>query len=264
MRIEKFEACGNSFVVVGGLDTENDGSLFARRLCHPGLGVGGDGLIIVLPSKVADLAMRIFNPDGSEAEVCGNGLRCVAKYVVEGKPSMVRKIKVETLSGIREVEPGVDRGRCSWARVDMGVPLFEGRTEIDLGKERLKLNLVALGNPHAVHFTSQSLAEFPLLDIGPKVENMTPGRLNFEVARVISEERIQARVWERGVGETLSCGSGACAVACAARASGLAKGKIGVEFRGGVLEVEWDGKGSAMLSGPVRKIFCGELNEDIE
>jgi diaminopimelate epimerase len=123
---------------------------------------------------------------------------------------------------------------------------------------------VTLGNPHAVHFTSQSLAEFPLLDIGPKVENMTPGRLNFEVARVISEESIQARVWERGVGETLSCGSGACAVACAARASGLAKGKVGVEFRGGVLEVEWGDKGSATLSGPVRKIFCGEWNEDIE
>ena len=264
MRIGKFSACGNSFVVVGGLDAENDWSLLARRLCHPGFGVGGDGLITVLPSKVADFAMRIFNPDGSEAEVCGNGLRCVAKYVVEGKPFSGGKLKLETLSGIREVEPCVDRGRCSWARVDMGAPCFEGQTEIDLGKERLKLNLVALGNPHAVHFTSQMLTEFPLVDIGPKVENMTPGRLNFEVAKMMSERSIQVRVWERGVGETLSCGSGACAVACAARANGLAKGKIGVEFRGGMLEVEWDGKGSAMLSGPVRKIFCGEWNEDIE
>jgi diaminopimelate epimerase len=188
----------------------------------------------------------------------------VAKYVVEGKSFPGEKLKVETLSGIREVELCVEEGRCNWARVDMGSPVFNGQTEIDWGKERLRLSLVALGNPHAVHFTSQSVAEFPLASIGPKVENMTPGRVNFEVAKVISRRQIQVRVWERGVGETLSCGSGACAVACAAQASGLAEGKIGVEFKGGTLEVEWDGKGSVILGGPVRKIFCGEWNEDIK
>jgi diaminopimelate epimerase len=222
--------------------------------------------------------MRIFNPDGSEAEACGNGLRCFAKYVIERGIVSKTTLAVETLSGIRQVKASMSRGRVSRVEVSMGTPQFQPEQipisiEVDIipilnyplliGERKLALALLSMGNPHAVSFLSESVDNFPLTEIGPEVEknSLFPRRTNFEIARVLNGEKIEARIWERGVGETLACGSGACAVAVTAQLLGYVDKQVDITLPGGTLTVFWDRVGEVLLTGPVEEVFVGEWLE---
>lgn len=291
MKFAKLQATGNDFIVIEAdagqgfsLAGEKWGKL-AQAMCHRYLGIGGDGLIMVIPSSVADVGIRIFNSDGSEAEVCGNGLRCLVKYVVDRGKVNKLSLTVETVSGIRQVETFAERGKVIGARVNMGIPWFQpediplrlellkkGKGKINvpildypvsLAGRKLALSLVSMGNPHAVSFLSNSVADFPLAEIGPRVEthSLFPQRTNFEVARVVEQGRIEARVWERGVGETLSCGSGACAIAVISRLKGYTKDKVDIMLPGGILTIDWDGVGEIWLTGAVEEVFTGEWHK---
>lgn len=308
MKFSKLQATGNDFILVDARNMEQDWAKLAQIMCQRHFGVGADGLIVVQNSTIADLKMRVFNPDGSEAETSGNGLRCFAKYVIEKGITSYQltahsyQLRVETLSGIRKTKAHVAEGKVNRVEVSMGMPQFqperipiiltsptrygEGQTRatLSLSPERrgfekgeikqspvlnyqlttdsyqLSVSLLSMGNPHAVSFTSKPVADFPLAEIGPKVERhpIFPQRANFEIARVLSRGKIEARVWERGVGETLACGSGACAIAVAAQLLNHVDNKVDIILPGGVLTISWDRVGEVLLSGPVEETFTGE------
>jgi diaminopimelate epimerase len=277
MNFCKLQATGNDFILVNAMNMERNWAELAQTMCQHHFGIGADGLILVQDSTIADSKMRIFNPDGSEAEVCGNGLRCFAKYVIE-KGVSGHPLSVETLSGIRKVKAYMLGNKVNRVEVNMGMPQFQPqqiplKAEVDIipildyplvidGKE-LTLSLLSMGNPHAVSFSSQALTDFPLAELGPKVERHTifPQRTNFGVARVLSRAKIEARVWERGVGETLACGSGACAIAVAAQLLDYVDQQVDIILKGGTLTVSWDGVGEVLLAGPVKEVFRGEWLE---
>ncbi len=288
MDFTKLQSVGNDFVLVETSGTQCDWSQVATAICDRRLGVGADGLLLLLPSDSADFRMRMFNPDGSEAEACGNGLRCLVEYVVKMELADIEAqgISVETMAGIRKAKIYRAKNKPAKIQVSMGTPKFsakdipvvmeEGRAELlDIksmlgypvtveGRE-LPLNLVSIGNPHAVYFYQHSVSDFPLLQIGSKVEHLSifPNRVNFEVAKVVNRQRIEARVWERGAGETLACGSGACAVAVAAQLHGYIGDKVDIKLAGGILEVAWDGVGEIFLSAPAKIVFHGEWLSEV-
>ena len=284
MNFTKMQGSGNDFILLETEDTQRDWSQAAIAMCDRHFGVGSDGLILVLPSDKADFGMRMFDPDGSEAEACGNGILCLAKLVFE-KGLVSReadRISVETIAGIRKLKLNKKEGKLIISiQAGMGAPRF-GADDIPVvlepGSEKivylksmlsypvtldgtdLLLNFVSMGNPHAVYFSSQPVSDFPLSQLGPKVEHLAifPRRTNFEVARVINRQQIEVRVWERGVGETLACGSGACAVAVAAQLYGHVASKVDIKLPGGILQVAWDGRGEVLMSGPAEIVFTGE------
>ncbi len=282
MNFTKLQGAGNDFALVETADTARNWSHLAVSICNRHFGVGADGLILLMPSDRVDYKMRIFNADGSEAEACGNGLRCLVRYVLERGLVANRGAKellIETVAGIRKAKITEVVGRPAEIRVSLGVPKFAAKDipvleegsaglvdiksmlsyTVTVCSRKLKLNFVSMGNPHAIHFSSQLVASFPLAQLGPRVEHhkMFPKRTNFEVARVLSREQIEARVWERGVGETLACGSGAAAVAVAAQLNGLVDDRVTIELPGGTLEVVWDGISEVFLGGPAEMVFTG-------
>jgi diaminopimelate epimerase len=283
MKFTKMQGAGNDFVVIETGNGRRDWAKMAVAMCDRHYGIGADGLLLIQPSKVADFRMRIFNADGSEANACGNGIRCLVKYFVDNgmaKPK-ARRVSVETLAGVREAEFHKANGRVARVKIGMGQPKFgkkdipvsitpgEGKSvdiksmvqcTIAVEGRQLPLNLVSMGNPHAVYFSNQPVAEFPLSQIGPKIEHnkIFPRGVNFEVAQVVGRQQIEARVWEHGVGETLACGSGACAIMVAARLHSRIGNKGEVKLPGGMLEVEWDGSGEVLLTGPAETVFIGE------
>jgi len=283
MKFAKLQGAGNDFVLVETSDAERDWSQLAIAMCDRHFGVGADGLLLLSPSKIADFQMREFNPDGSESEACGNGLRCLVKYVLDTKlvNTGAREVSIATIPGVRRFQP--DKTGGTGIKVGMGIPRFaaedipvvmepgkRGLVDIKLitcpvtvaGKE-LALSLVSMGNPHAVYFQQNPVADFPLAQVALEVRQLPifPNEVNLEVARVVNRKQIEARVWERGVGETLACGSGACAIAVAAQLKDYTDHKVDIKFRGGTLEVEWDGAGEAFLSGPAEIVFTGEWSE---
>jgi diaminopimelate epimerase len=227
----------------------------------------------------------MFNPDGSEAEACGNGLRCLARYVLDRGlvNAKAQEISVETLAGIRKVRIHKAGDGAARIQVSMGEPKFGAKDipvviepdknfsptkpildyPITIRDRELSLSLVSIGNPHAVYFCQHPVSDFPLSQLGPEVEQLAifPNRVNFEVARVIDREQIEARVWERGVGETLACGSGACAVAVAAQILGYVDNPVDIKLPGGTLEVAWDRVGEVVLRGMAETVFTGEWPE---
>lgn len=286
MNFTKLQGAGNDFVLVETADTQREWSEVAIAICDRHFGVGADGLLLLLPSAKADFQMRIFDADGSEAEACGNGIRCLARYVFE--KGLVRsrddQILVETLAGIRKIklhkngdEPSVIQagmGEPKFAAADIPLVIKPGDSNIvdikstlsypvTVGGTDILLNLVSMGNPHAVCFWENPVADFPLARLGPKVERLAifPNKINFEIARVLGRQQIEARVWERGVGETLACGSGACAIMVTAQRQGYIGGKADIKLPGGVLKVEWDGAGEVFLNGPAEIVFSGEWPE---
>lgn len=283
MNFAKLQSTGNDFILLDARNMELDWPKLAQDMCHRHFGIGADGLILVMVSNSADLKMRMLNPDGSEAEVCGNGLRCFAKYVIERQIAQGPDLAVETLAGIRKVQAFVSQSKVKMARVNMGIPRFgaedipvvmdeqgEGMRQVDIMPildyslsvmmEELTVSFVSMGNPHAVSFISEQVADFSLSEIGPKVEKhrIFPERVNYEIARVVNRGAIEARVWERGVGETLSCGSGACAIAIIARLKGYIDDEVDIMLPGGSLTVSWDGVGEVCLIGLVEEVFVGE------
>ncbi len=283
MKFTKMHGAGNDFVVIETNAARHDWSRLATAMCHRHYGVGADGLLLLLPSRVADCHMRVFNSDGSEAQACGNGLRCLVKYLAD-KSSFehrVRGISVETAAGIRKASIQTTAGRKSRIRLGMGEPRFGEKDipvlidpeevnlvdiksmishTVSVDGEKLQLDLVSMGNAHAVYFLRDTVSDFPLLELGPQVEQhkMFPKGTNFEVARVINRKQIEARVWEEGVGETLACGSGACAITVAARLRGYVDNAVDIILPGGKLGVDWDGTGEVFLSGPAETVFSGE------
>jgi len=289
MKFSKLQATGNDFILVDTSTGPGEGAWgeVARAMCARHFGIGADGLILVQNSTIADLKMRILNSDGSEAEVSGNGLRCFAKYAIEkgltGKMSSRAELSnlylaIETLAGVRKVKAYMSGNKVNRVEVDMGLPRFQPeqvpvKIKVDIipildyalvinGKE-LTLAILSMGNPHAVSFLSQPIADFPLAEIGPKVEKhpIFSQRTNFEIASVLSREEIEARVWERGVGETLACGSGACAIAVAAQLLDYVEPQVDIILKGGTLTVSWDRVGEVLLTGPVEEVFTGEWFE---
>jgi len=289
MKFSKLQATGNDFIMVDTLTGpgEGDWGELARAMCDRHFGIGADGLILVQDSTIADLKMRIFNSDGSEAEVSGNGLRCFTRYAIEkglsGKMSSRveqgnRSLTIDTLSGVRKVKAYMSGNKVNRVEVNMGLPQFQPeqipvKVKVDIipilvyplviNGKKLNLSLLSMGNPHAVSFLSRPIADFPLAELGPKVERhpMFPQRTNFEVARVLSRGKIEARVWERSVGETLACGSGACAIAVAAQLLNYVEPQVDIIFKGGTLTISWDRVGEVLLAGPVEEVFTGEWLE---
>ena len=281
MKFTKMQGAGNDYIYIDAraMD-ENDWPRLSRSMSDRHFGIGGDGIILILESDVADLRMRMYNADGSGGEMCGNGIRCFAKYAIErGIVSAAADgIEVETLAGIRSVVP-VYSGDCiTGARVAMGkaglnpddLPVNLDSAQgygkgpvvnypLTLGERDLNLTFVSMGNPHAVTFLEQPVSEFPLHTIGPVVEHhpMFPRRINFEVVNLSGPGRLTARVWERGSGETMACGTGACAIAVAARLMGLANGKVDITLPGGTLTVDWDGEGEVFMEGDAEEVFSG-------
>jgi len=276
MKFVKMHGTGNDFVLLEAQGNERDWPSLAQAVCDRHFGVGADGLILVLPSARADVQMRIFNPDGSEAEMCGNGLRCVVKYAVEGGLTRPRdgRIDVETPAGVLAAQTFGDGRSVERVRVSMGSPRFAPaeipvlieaeppilNLPLKVAGHVLRLTCLSMGNPHAVHFLDGPVAAFPLDEIGPLVEHhpLFPQRINFEVARVQASDRIEARVWERGAGPTLACGSGASATVVAARLQGLVGERVDITLPGGTLVIEWNGRGEVYLAGPAERVFAGE------
>jgi len=283
MKFTKLQGAGNDFILVEASEINQDWSQMAVAMCDRHFGIGADGLLVLLPSHLADFQMHIFNPDGSEAEACGNGVRCLAKYVIDMglANAEAQEISVETVAGIRKVKIYRAMGKPAKIQVNMGEPKFRAEDipvvidskegdlvdiksmlshHVSIGGRELLLNFVFMGNPHAIYFWQHPIADFPLSQLGSEVEQhkMFPNRVNFEVAKVISRRQIEARVWERGVGETLACGTGACAVAVAAQLLGYIDNKVDIKLPGGTLEVAWDKIGEVLLGGPAEIVFTGE------
>jgi len=286
MNFTKMQSAGNDYVLIETGDIHRDWSKKAIAMCDRHYGIGADSLLLLIPSAKAHFKMRIFDSDGSEAEACGNGIRCLAKYAFE-KGLIDRdsdQMLIETIFGIREIKLGKTGGKLTEIQAYMGKPQFNADDiPVRLQDEKravyinsmisypvvvkgadLALNLVSMGNPHAVYFWQHPVADFPLAEIGPKVENMAlfPNRTNFMVARVINRQQIGARSWERGVGETLACGSGACAILVAAQKLGYVDSKVDIKLPGGILDVAWNGSGEVLLSGPAEIIFTGEWPDE--
>jgi diaminopimelate epimerase len=269
MKFIKMQGVGNDFVMLMPENPDHDWHELARRMCDRHFGIGADGIILALPSNQADVRMRIFNSDGSEAEICGNGLRCLARFsLLNGLvPRRSSQIRVETIPGIRTINLSYQGDEPDMIQVGIGVPKFvpaDIPVNIDyplmIGGERLYLSFVSMGNPHAVFFINKDVKNFPLAEIGPLVENhvIFPKRINFEIARVLDRSHIEMRVWERGAGETLACGTGACAVAVAAMLHKFTDNIVDIKLLGGVLNIKWAGQGDVLMSGPAEVVFSGD------
>jgi diaminopimelate epimerase len=283
MDFTKMHGAANDFVMVDARNIKRDWSKLAIAVCNRHLGIGADSLIILLPSDKADFGMRTFDADGSEAETCGNGIRCLARYVLEkglASPD-TEEMTIETVATVNRVKLERRGGRVVKFWANMGKPRLAAEkipANLKPGKDGvvdinnmlsykvrvdgtdLTLNLVSMGNPHAVHFSQEPVANFPMSKIGPLVENLPvfPNRINFEVARVLNHKHLEARVWERGVGETLACGSGACAITVASKSLGYTESKVDIKLPGGVLNAEWNGNGEVVLGGPAEVVFEGK------
>ena len=269
----KMQGCGNDYVVVDALrHPVRDPAALARAVTDRRRGVGADGLLLALPSQSADVRMRMFNPDGSEAEMCGNGLRCLARFAAErGLVPDPAVLRVETGAGVLDVQIRAETGRPLLVSVDMGPPRLE-RGEIPMlgepgrvvdealavGGENVDLTAVSMGNPHAVLFV-EDVAAAPLSQVGPRLENHTafPRRTNVEFVQVLSRSEVRQRTWERGVGETQACGTGACAVVVAGVLSGRTDRAVTVHLVGGDLDVTWREDDHVLLSGPAVEVFDG-------
>jgi len=274
----KMHGLGNDYVVIVNRTlqiTSVEATGLARKLCERRFSVGADGLLLVEASSVADVKMRIFNADGSQAEMCGNGIRCFAKYCYENNIAKKKELTVETLAGIKRTWLTVQGSVVTSVRVDMGAPTLERASlpMVGTGKcvnevlqvngEQYKATCLSVGNPHCVIFVD-SVEDFPVQLVGPKIENhkLFPKRTNVEFAQVLNKNEIRLRVWERGCGETLACGTGACATVAAGKILGKVAKKVTVHLVGGDLEVEYAER--LFLSGLAEKVFEGKLLEDVQ
>ena len=282
MKFTKMHGTGNDYVYIDARGLDADWPELSRAMSDRHFGIGSDGLILIMDSDVADARMRMFNADGSEGEMCGNGIRCFAKYAIERNIVSPGSggVAVETLAGVRNIVPTYSGDRITGARVSMGAPILapadipvalpSGGTAqgpvlnhpFTMDGLDLPLSFVSMGNPHAVTFIGQPVSEFPLHTVGPKVEHhdLFPRRVNFEIVNVGSPGKLTARVWERGSGETMACGTGACAIAVAARLNGICGDQVDITLPGGTLRIEWNGAGEVYMEGPAVEVFTGEWN----
>jgi diaminopimelate epimerase len=276
MRFTKMHGIGNDYIYVNCFDVPfpKDPAGLARRMADRHFGIGGDGLILICPSDSgADARMRMYNVDGSEAEMCGNGLRCVAKYVYDHGIKRSPSLRIQTGRGILAVDLELKNGKVDRARVNMGQPILEGPkiptklagnppldVPLTVDGRTLQVTCVSMGNPHCVTYVERATDEL-VLGLGPKIEHhaMFPARVNVEFIEIISPTEIRQRTWERGSGETLACGTGASAVCVAGVLTGRTQRRIINHLRGGDLELEWrEADGCVYKTGPAVEVFSGE------
>lgn len=262
------QGAGNDFVLVDGLDChEADWPEVTRCMTDRHFGVGADGLLLVRPSDQADYRMLMWNPDGSESEMCGNGIRCFARYLLDGPAKGRDSVRVETGAGLLTVRAC---GSTGWLQASMGKPVLNGPDipvavhanpvlDLELPGIGISVTCVSMGNPHAVQFV-EDVAGVDLAALGPGVEHhrMFPHRVNFHICQVRSRTEVVMRTWERGAGLTLACGTGAAATAVAARLKGYVDDVVRVHVPGGELEVAWDGQGEVLMTGPAEYVYRGE------
>lgn len=277
MRFTKMQGCGNDYVYVNCFqETVENGAELAIRVSNRNFGIGSDGLILICPSEVADVKMVMYNADGSQSQMCGNGIRCVGKYSYDYGIVNKEVITVETLAGIKTLKLWVEHGKVSKVTVDMGAPIVkpelvpvvaEGEAviakPIEVCGETYDITCVSMGNPHTITFVEDT-KEIEIETIGPVFENhpMFPERTNTEFIQILSETEINMRVWERGSGETLACGTGACASVYACMLNKKTKEEVTVHLLGGDLQIKFDKEsGHIFMTGPAVTVFDGELFE---
>ena len=275
MIFTKMHGLGNDYVCINCFrERVEDPPGFARALCDRHYGIGADGLILICPSKVSDFKMEIYNSDGSVAGMCGNGIRCLGKYVYDYRLTGKETLSIETKSGIRNMHLQIRDGKACGAMVDMGVPRLNAHSipilsekdlvindPIEVQEKNYRMTGISMGNPHAVIF-SEEINGIPLEETGRELEfhPRFPERANIEFCHVTARDRMEVRVWERGVGETLACGTGACAAVVASVLNDLTDEEVIVKLLGGELSVRWDRKvNHVFLEGPAVKVFDGVL-----
>ena len=263
MHFTKMHGLGNDYLYVYGEVPENISQL-SIKLSERHFGAGSDGMIYISPSNKADFKMRIFNADGSEAKMCGNGIRCVGKYVYDKGYTDKKRLSVETLSGIKTLDMETSGGKVKSVTVDMGKAVYDKRMEIYAGGEKVVLTPVSVGNPHAVIFV-EDIEKVPLTTLGPEIEHSDafPGGVNVEFVQVISPDRIRMRVWERGSGVTMACGTGACASVMASIAGNFCRYNepVSVVLDGGTLKIQISPDNSVQMNGPAEFVYEGETIE---
>lgn len=277
MMFFKMQGLGNDYVYIDCINGKEpiDIKNLTNRLSNRHFGVGSDGLILLCKSKVADLKMRMFNSDGSEAQMCGNGIRCVAKLAYELGLICEEITTIETLSGIKTLKLNIVKGKVKTVEVDMGAPILEAtkipvsssakiedkkvKAEVKVKNRKIELTCVSMGNPHAVTFVND-IKNFKVAEYGPILENadIFPEKANIEFVEVVDKNNIKMRVWERGSGETLACGTGACSSVVASSLNGYTERKVNVQLLGGNLEIEWKPNNHVHMTGPAVTVFKGE------
>lgn len=276
MKFTKMQGLGNDYVYVNCFkETIENPPEMAKKVSNRNFGIGSDGLIMINPSDVADFEMEVYNADGSRSEMCGNGIRCVGKYVYDYGLTEKEHISVETLAGIKYLDLTVEDGKVKLVKVDMGNPelvpanipiVADGDRVIDepinVNGTEYRMTGVSMGNPHAVVYV-EDVKGLDIEKIGPAFENHErfPNRVNTEFVKVLDQNTVEMRVWERGSGETMACGTGACAVAVACILNGLTEDKVTVKLLGGDLQIEWDKEADKVyMTGPAEVSFDGEIN----
>ena len=278
IKFTKMHGLGNDYVYIDAIDQkiENESSL-AKFVSNRHFGIGSDGLILICKSEIADFKMRMFNSDGSEAEMCGNGIRCVGKFVYDKGLTNKTTVKIETLAGIKTLILNTKDGKVETARVNMGEPILEAEKipvistekpvknlELEAENKKFKFTCVSMGNPHAITIVENTKV-FDVEKYGKvlEIDKAFPKKANIEFAQIIDRQNINMRVWERGAGETLACGTGACATAVACNLNGLTDRKVNIELLGGTLNIEWNETDNHVyMTGPSVTVFDGELYEE--
>lgn len=277
MKFTKMHGCGNDYVYVDCTKRmiENPSEV-SKYVSHRHFGIGSDGLILICPSEVADFKMVMYNADGSEGAMCGNGIRCVAKFVYDKGLTDKKNLSIETKSGIKELELTVEDGKVSLVKVNMGAPILTAKdipvdvdtekcidADINFDGKDYKITCVSMGNPHAVTFIEEDVKKFPVENIGPKFENhpMFPDRVNTEFVQVLNRNEVNMRVWERGSGETFACGTGTCATVVACVLNGLTDDEVTVHLLGGDIFVKYDRQNNTVwMTGPAAIAFEGTID----
>lgn len=286
MKFTKMHGCGNDYIYVDGskeqIPQERKPEI-VRRLSDRHFGIGGDGVIFINPSEEADFEMEMYNMDGTRAEMCGNGIRCVAKFVYDKGLTDKTSISIVSCGKVKHLELSVEDGKVSAIKVNMGQPILKAEeipvtienndgfmikddgavisAPIEVGGQNYKMTCVSMGNPHAVVFVDD-VSSLELEKIGPLFENHAcfPRRINTEFVKVLDRENIEMRVWERGTGETLACGTGACASVVASVLNGLTQEQVTVKLLGGNLQIRWDREEDLVyMTGPAATVFEGEI-----
>lgn len=275
MKFTKMEGLGNDYVYVNCFnETVEDPKSVAMKVSDRHFGIGSDGLILIKPSEVADFRMDMYNADGSQSEMCGNGIRCVAKYVYDYGLTDKTSISVETLAGIKYLDLKIEDGKAVMITVNMGAPeLLAEKVPVKSDKEKVidepivvdgeeyKMTCVSMGNPHCIVFVDDT-KNFPLEQVGPLFESheVFPNRVNAEFVQILDRKTVNMRVWERGSGETLACGTGTCATVVASCLNGHTEDEVTVHLLGGDLHIKWDQEANLVyMTGPAKVVFDGEI-----
>lgn len=277
MKFTKMQGCGNDYVYVNGFVEKIESEAkpdIVRRLSDRHFGIGGDGVIFINPSELADFEMEMFNADGSRSQMCGNGIRCVAKYVYDYGLTDKTSLTIESYGAIKYIDLTVENGKVSLVKVNMGAPILRAEDipvvseneqavdeEIEVEGKLYRMTCVSMGNPHAIVFVDD-VKRLDIEKVGPFFENHKrfPERVNTEFVKVLDRNTVEMRVWERGTGETLACGTGCCAIAVACCLNGLTDNRVTVKVLGGELLCEWDREENLVyMTGPAVSVFDGEI-----